>query len=299
MLVLLALGVTIWLGLSAPASATPAAGATAAASGVRLQETPPPTDTPTDPPADVPAVPTDEPGVDGPQGPDGPSGAQGDPGSVTVDFGGLTDKPSTSVVLLVAMTFLSLLPAILLTCTSFTKILVVLGLTRNALGLQQTPPNQVLAGLALFLSLFIMGPVLSEMNDVGVQPYLDGDKTTTQAFDDGIVPLREFMLDQTGDEELTLLTNVAKRELPENRDEVGLSTLIPAFVLSELKQAFIIGFIIFIPFLVIDIVVSGALMALGMMMMPPVMVSLPFKLLLFVLVDGWGLVIKSLVASYG
>ncbi|WP_309649219.1 flagellar type III secretion system pore protein FliP [Nocardioides sp.] len=300
---LLALGVTIWLGQSAPASATPAPGATTATSGVPLQETPTPTDAPTDAPtgapADVPAVPTNEPGVDGPRGPTGPTGAQGDPGSVTVDFGGLTDKPSSSVVLLVAMTFLSLLPAILLTCTSFTKILVVLGLTRNALGLQQTPPNQVLAGLALFLSLFIMGPVLSEMNDVGVQPYLDGDKTTTQAFDDGIVPLREFMLDQTGDEELTLLTNVADRELPENRDEVGLSTLIPAFVLSELKQAFIIGFIIFIPFLVIDIVVSGALMALGMMMMPPVMVSLPFKLLLFVLVDGWGLVIKSLVASYG
>ncbi|MDO9494458.1 MAG: EscR/YscR/HrcR family type III secretion system export apparatus protein, partial [Nocardioides sp.] len=162
-----------------------------------------------------------------------------------------------------------------------------------------TPPNQVLAGLALFLSLFIMGPVLSEMNDVGVQPYLDGDKSTTQAWDDGIEPLRGFMLDQTGDEELMLLTNVADRELPADRDEVGLSTLVPAFVLSELKQAFIIGFIIFIPFLVIDIVVSGALMALGMMMMPPVMVSLPFKLLLFVLVDGWGLVIKSLVASYG
>jgi len=294
-LVLLALGTAIWsgisLGLGGPASAAPPAqGVTSAASDVRLQETPTPTPDP---------APSDEPGVDGPRGPQGPSGAQQDPGSVTVEFDGLTQKPSTSVILLVALTFLSLLPAIVLTCTSFTKILVVLGLTRNALGLQQTPPNQVLAGLALFLSLFIMGPVLSEMNDVGVQPYLDGDKTTTQAFDDGIVPLREFMLDQTGDEELTLLTNVAKRELPANRDEVGLSTLVPAFVLSELKQAFIIGFIIFIPFLVIDIVVSGALMALGMMMMPPVMVSLPFKLLLFVLVDGWGLVITSLVASYG
>ena len=270
-----ALSVTLAPGLAAPASAAPPVHAAAA------------------------AQPADEPGVDGPQGPEGPTGAGEDPGSVTVKFDGLTEKPSTSVVLLVALTFLSLLPAILLTCTSFTKILVVLGLTRNALGLQQTPPNQVLAGLALFLSLFIMGPVLSEMNDVGVQPYLDGDKSTTQAWDDGIEPLRGFMLDQTGDEELMLLTNVADRELPADRDEVGLSTLVPAFVLSELKQAFIIGFIIFIPFLVIDIVVSGALMALGMMMMPPVMVSLPFKLLLFVLVDGWGLVIKSLVASYG
>jgi flagellar biosynthetic protein FliP len=234
-----------------------------------------------------------------PDGPGGPSGPRGDNGSVTIDLDGLADKPSTSVTVLLALTLLSLLPAILLTCTSFTKVLVVLGLTRNALGLQQIPPNQVLAGLALFLSLFIMGPVLAEMNDAGLQPYLDGDKAPSQAFGDGVEPLKAFMLDHTDDEELTLLTNVAGRELPDNREEVGMSTLVPAFVLTELKQAFIIGFIIFIPFLVIDIVVSGALMALGMMMMPPVMVSLPFKLLLFVLVDGWGLVISSVVSSYG
>ncbi len=238
----------------------------------------------------------DDPGPEGPQGPDGGTGTDT---SVTLDLGGLTDKPSTSVTVIIAMTLLSLLPAILLTCTSFTKILVVLGLTRNALGLQQTPPNQVLAGLALFLSLFIMGPVLSDMNDDGVQPYLKGDKDSSQAFKDGVEPLKAFMLDHTDDAELALLTNVADRDLPKNRDDVSMATLVPAFVLSELKEAFIIGFIVFIPFLVIDIVVSGALMALGMMMMPPVMVSLPFKLLLFVLVDGWGLVIKSLVASYG
>ena len=176
---------------------------------------------------------------------------------------------------------------------------MVLGLTRNALGLQQSPPNQVLAGLALFLSLFIMTPVLSAMNDEGLKPYLDGTKTSAQAWEDGSKPLKEFMLDNTDDEQLELLTNVAKRDLPKNRADVPFSTLVPAFVLSELKQAFIIGFIVFIPFLVIDFVVSGALMALGMMMMPPVMVSLPFKLLLFVLVDGWGLLIKSLIASYG
>lgn len=234
----------------------------------------------------------------GPAGPNGPSGTKGD-GSVSVNIDGLTKKPSTSVTAILAVTLLSLLPAILLTTTSFTKILVVLGLTRNALGLQQTPPNQVLAGLALFLSLFIMAPVLSDMNHDGLQPYLDGDKSTSQAWDDGIAPLRDFMIDHTGDEELQLLTSVADRDLPEDRADVPMSTLVPAFVLSELKQAFIIGFIIFIPFLVIDIVVSGALMALGMMMMPPVMVSLPFKLLLFVMVDGWALVIKSLVASYG
>jgi flagellar biosynthesis protein FliP len=239
------------------------------------------------------------PDVPGPKGPNGPRGTKTDDTSVTVDLGGLTDKPSTSVTVIIAMTLLSLLPAILLTCTSFTKILVVLGLTRNALGLQQTPPNQVLAGLALFLSLFIMAPVLSTINDDGVQPYLHGTKTSAQAWDDGIKPLKGFMLDHTDDAELTLLTNVAKRDLPKDRDDVSMATLVPAFVLSELKQAFIIGFIVFIPFLVIDIVVSGALMALGMMMMPPVMVSLPFKLLLFVLIDGWGLVIKSVVASYG
>lgn len=234
----------------------------------------------------------------GPRGPRGPSGRNGGD-TVSVDLTGLTDKPSSSVTVLIGLTLLSLLPAILLTCTSFTKILVVLGLTRNALGLQQTPPNQVLAGLALFLSLFIMGPVLSDINEQGVQPYLDGDKSTSQAIEDGAGPLKAFMLDHTKDEELMLLTQVADRDLPDNRADVGMTTLIPAFILSELKQAFIIGFIIFIPFLVIDLVVSGALMALGMMMMPPVMVSLPFKLLLFVLVDGWALVIKSVVSSYG
>jgi flagellar biosynthesis protein FliP len=231
-----------------------------------------------------------------PNGPNGPGGSSSS--TVNVDIGGLADKPSTSLVTILALTLLSVAPAILLTCTSFTKILVVLGLTRNAMGLQSTPPNQVLAGLALFLSLFIMAPVVSQVNDAGVQPYLHGDKTATQAWNAGIKPLRTFMLNNTDDHELQLLTSVAKRDLPKDRDDVSIATLVPAFVLSELKDAFIIGFIIFIPFLIIDVVVSGALMALGMMMMPPVMVSLPFKLLLFVLVDGWALIIKSLVASY-
>jgi flagellar biosynthetic protein FliP len=218
---------------------------------------------------------------------------------VNVKLSGLTNKPSTSVSVILTMTLLSLLPAIVLTCTSFTKILVVLGLTRNALGLQQSPPNQVLAGLALFLSLFIMTPVLTAMNHDGLKPYMDGTKTSAQAWEDGSKPLKAFMLKNTDDEQLELLTNVAKRDLPKDRVDVPFVTLVPVFVLSELKQAFIIGFIVFIPFLVIDFVVSGALMALGMMMMPPVMVSLPFKLLLFVMVDGWGLLIKSLIASYG
>jgi flagellar biosynthetic protein FliP len=234
-----------------------------------------------------------------PQGPKGPRGPRQGQGDVTVRFDNLTKKPSTPILVLLGLTLLSLVPAILLTCTSFTKILVVLGLTRNALGLQQTPPNQVLAGLALFLSLFIMSPVLGQMNHDGLQPYLHGTKSQTQAWNAGIEPLRGFMLKQTGDKEIALLTDVAKRPKPDKPSDVALSTLVPAFVLSELKQAFIIGFMIFIPFLVIDIVVSAGLMSLGMMMMPPVMVSLPFKLLLFVMVDGWGLIVTSLVKSYG
>ena len=239
-----------------------------------------------------------EPVLAQPQGPQGPHGPHGPSGSVTVDLNGLTKKPSTPILVLLGLTLLSLVPAILLTCTSFTKILVVLGLTRNALGLQQIPPNQVLAGLALFLSLFVMSPVLSQINHDGLQPYLHGTKTQTQAWHDGIEPLRGFMLKQTGDKELALLTDVAHRPKPDKPADVPMTTLVPAFILSELKQAFIIGFLIFIPFLVIDIVVSSALMSLGMMMMPPVMVSLPFKLLLFVLVDGWGLIVRSLVQSY-
>ncbi|MGZ4452371.1 MAG: flagellar type III secretion system pore protein FliP [Oryzihumus sp.] len=238
-------------------------------------------------------------GLPVPEAPHGPKGPSGGGGDVTIKFDNLTKKPSTPILTLLGLTLLSLLPAILLTCTSFTKILVVLGLTRNALGLQQIPPNQVLAGLALFLSLFIMSPVLGHMNHDGLQPYLKGDKTQSQAWHDGIEPLRGFMLKQTGDKEVALLTDVAQRPRPDKPDDVPLSTLIPAFILSELKEAFIIGFMIFIPFLVIDIVVSAGLMSLGMMMMPPVMVSLPFKLLLFVMVDGWALVIRSLVQSYG
>jgi flagellar biosynthetic protein FliP len=274
--------------------------AVAAAPDAAAAPVPEPSTEPSTGPSTGPLEPAPEadPAPPGPAGPAGPT-APAAPTSVTVELGGLTDKPSTPVVTILALTLLSVAPAILLTCTSFTKILVVLGLTRNALGLQQTPPNQVLAGLALFLSLFVMAPVLGEMNEVGVQPYLNGELSAGAAYEDGVEPLRDFMLDNTDDGELELLTNVAGRELPANRDQVSMATLVPAFILTELKQAFIIGFIIFVPFLVIDIVVSGALMALGMMMMPPVMVSLPFKLLLFVMVDGWALVIKSLVSSYG
>jgi flagellar biosynthetic protein FliP len=207
-------------------------------------------------------------------------------------------RPATSLVIMLGLTVLSVAPALLLLCTCFTKIFMVLGITRNALGLTSMPPNQVLAGLALFLSLFIMGPTVSAMNDQGVQPYLKGDKNQSQAFKDGVEPLREFMWKTTREDEVALMVKLSGEERPRNKDDVELTTLIPAFVLSELRAAFIIGFVIFIPFLLIDMVVSASLMSLGMMMLPPVTVALPFKLLLFVLVNGWGLILTALVASY-
>jgi flagellar biosynthetic protein FliP len=225
-----------------------------------------------------------------------PGSDSSDNGVVNVNLAGT--KPSNSIVILIALTLLSVAPALLLMCTSFTKIFVVLSITRNALGLTNVPPNQVIAGLALFLSLFIMSPVLSEVNNAGVQPYLKGDKSQSVAFKDGAQPLREFMLKHTRQDEIALFTRVADKPNPKNAADVPLSTLVPAFTLSELRAAFVIGFVVYIPFLVIDMVVSAALMSLGMMMLPPVTVSLPFKMLLFVLVNGWGLVVTSLVASY-
>jgi flagellar biosynthetic protein FliP len=207
-------------------------------------------------------------------------------------------KPSTSVSIILLLTVMSVAPSILLMMTSFTKIFVVLSLTRNALGLTSVPPNQVLSGLALFLSLFVMAPVLKLVNSDGVQPYLKGTKSQSVAFHDGMAPLRTFMLHQTRPEEIALMLRAGHLPNPASADKLDLTTLIPAFVLSELRSAMIIGFVIFIPFLVIDMVVSSSLMSLGMMMLPPVSVSLPFKLLLFVLVDGWGLIINSLVSSY-
>jgi flagellar biosynthesis protein FliP len=207
-------------------------------------------------------------------------------------------KPATSLVIVLGLTLLSVAPAVLLLTTSFTKVFMVLGIARNALGLTSMPPNQVIAGLALFVSLFIMSPTLSQVNEQGVQPYLKGDKSQSVAFKDGVQPLRDFMYTTTRPDELALMIKVSGQPQPSDKDDVELTTLVPAFVLSELRAAFIIGFVIFIPFLIIDMVVSASLMSLGMMMLPPVTVALPFKLLLFVLVNGWGLIITALVASY-
>lgn len=219
--------------------------------------------------------------------------------TLSVEINGPNGEPSSSLVTLVGITLLSLAPTLLLMMTSFTKIFVVLALTRNALGTATVPPNMVLAGLALFLSLFVMWPVFGEINDAAVQPYLDGTTTFSQALDAGAVPLREFMLAHTREEDLALMTRAADLENPATPVDVPLTTLVPAFVISELRAAFIIGFVVFVPFLVIDLVVAAALMSMGMMMLPPTMISLPFKLLLFVLVDGWGLITTSLIGSYG
>lgn len=221
-----------------------------------------------------------------------------DNGGLSVEINGPNGTPSAAVVTLIAITLLSVAPALLLMMSSFTKIFVVLAMTRNALALPTIPPNQVLAGLALFLSLFVMSPVLTQMNDVGVQPYMAGDLTFDQALSVGVAPLQDFMVAHTREEDIALMTRAAGMENPATPAEVPLTTLIPAFMISELRAAFIIGFVIFVPFLVIDLVVASALMSMGMMMLPPVMISLPFKILLFVLVDGWGLIVTALIGSY-
>jgi flagellar biosynthetic protein FliP len=220
------------------------------------------------------------------------------PGAGTVDISVGNGSPSSSITLILAITVLSIAPSVLLLATSFTKIIVVLGLTRNALGLQTSPPNQVLTGIALFLTLFVMGPVFSDINKDAVQPYMNGQMTVSQAYDAGQVPLKGFLLKNTRQDELKLMIGLSGEKQPKNKSEVSLTTLIPAFVLSELKSAFIIGLVIFIPFLVLDMLVSASLMAMGMMMVPPTIVSLPFKLLLFVVVDGWALITTALVHSY-
>ena len=231
-----------------------------------------------------------------PTAPTAPVAPVVDGSGVDINVGG--NSPSQAVTLILAITVLSIAPSALLLVTSFTKMLVVLSLTRNALGLASSPPNQVLTGIALFLTIFVMGPVFSDINEVAVQPYLDGTITASQAYDVGEAPLKTFLLDNTRDDELKLMIGLSGEEKPAEAESVSMLTLVPAFVLSELKSAFIIGLVVFIPFLVLDMLVSAALMAMGMMMVPPSVVSLPFKLLLFVVVDGWGLIATALVGSY-
>lgn len=221
----------------------------------------------------------------------------------TINLGvGQTDNPQevvNTIKILMALTVLTLAPAILIMMTSFTRIIIVLSFVRQALGTQQMPPNQLLIGLALFLSLFIMSPFISKINDEAIQPYLKGSINHEVAFDKAVAPMRKFMFNQTRDADLALFINLSGAAQPKTRADVATSTLIPAFIISELKTAFQIGFIIYLPFLVIDMVAASVLMAMGMMMLPPVIISLPFKIMLFVFVDGWQLLVGSLVKSFG
>ena len=227
-----------------------------------------------------------------------PAIAAAAPAGINLNLNGKDGQVSTSLQLLALLTVLSLAPSILIMMTSFTRIIIVLGFVRNALGTPSMPPNQVLVGLSLFLSLFVMAPVLTELNQTALQPLLKGEITQSQAFTAAQGPLRTFMLKQTRKPELAMFVKASGAKRPGKPEDVSLTALAPAFILSELKTAFIIGFIIFIPFLVIDLLVSSSLMSMGMMMMPPVLVSLPFKILLFVLVDGWALVVRSLLTSF-
>ncbi|WP_156318940.1 flagellar type III secretion system pore protein FliP [Propionispora sp. 2/2-37] len=203
-----------------------------------------------------------------------------------------------SLQLLFMLTILSIAPSILIMMTSFTRIIVVLSFLRSALATQQMPPNQVLVGLALFLTFFTMSPYIDQMNRNSLQPYLAGQITQTVAMEEAAKPMREFMFKQTRENDLALFVNLSEGERPSSPEDVPTTTLIPAFIISELKTAFQIGFLLYIPFIVIDMVVASTLMAMGMMMVPPAMISLPFKIMLFILVDGWHLVVRSLIASF-
>ncbi len=219
---------------------------------------------------------------------------------ITVEVGKAQKSSDVAVTLqiLLLMTILSLAPAIIILTTSFTRIIVVFHFVKQALGVQQMPPSQVLIGLALFLTFFIMSPVWEKINSDALQPYLKGEITQAQAYERAIKPLREFMFRQVREDDLALFVSLANLPKPNNRDDIPTHVLIPAFAISELRIAFQIGFLIYIPFLVIDLIVASVLMSMGMIMLPPVMISLPFKVLLFILIDGWHLLVQSLIQSF-
>ncbi len=207
---------------------------------------------------------------------------------------------SDVVKIIIILTLIGLAPFLLLMMTCFTRIIIVLSFLRNAMGLQQTPPNQVLIGLALFITFFIMQPVLSQVNETALQPYNDGLIETEEFLDRASVPMKEFMLKQSTGDEVEMFISLSADEAFEamEAEDLPMHIVVPAFMTSELKRAFLIGFLLFIPFLIIDLIVSSTLMSMGMIMLPPVMISLPFKIMLFVVVDGWGLLMKTLVMTY-
>jgi flagellar biosynthesis protein FliP len=218
--------------------------------------------------------------------------------ALTVQTGATGQSYSLTLQLLILMTAITLLPSILLMMTAFTRIVIVLAILRQALGAGQAPPNQVLIGLSLFLTFFVMSPVIDQINVKAVQPYMAGTIETTEALSQGIGPLKQFMLQQTRESDIATFVRISGGQGFDKPDDVPLSVLVPAFATSELKTAFQIGFLIFIPFVIIDLVVASVLMSMGMMMLSPVLISLPFKIMLFVLVDGWSLVMGTLAASF-
>lgn len=218
--------------------------------------------------------------------------------NISVDGADTPKEYVDNIKLLIMLTILTLLPSIIIMMTSFVRIIVVFSFLRSAIGTQQAPPNQVLIGLAIFLTIFIMTPTFNQINTNAIKPYLEGTITQQQAIEEGSKPLRNFMLNSTRQNDLKLFIEVAKLEGEITKDNVPLYVVVPAFMISELRTAFSIGFMLYIPFLIIDLVVASILLSMGMMMLPPVMVSLPFKLLLFVMVDGWHLLVKSLIMSF-
>jgi flagellar biosynthesis protein FliP len=246
------------------------------------------------------AVEVPAPGDEGPIGPAAPTPPQAPIGpeiSVSVDGELAGEGLSRTVTYVLMLTVAAVAPILLLLMTTFTRFIVVLGLAKNGLGLQTVPPAQVLVGLALFLSMFSMAPTFSQVNEDAIQPLLAGEMDTLEAAQAGFEPFRTFMLAQTREDDLALFVDLQQGDRPADPDEISPTTLVPAFVISELRTAFTMGFVVIVPFLVIDLVVAAVLMALGMVMLPPIFVSLPIKLLLFVLVDGWGLLSRSLVTS--
>lgn len=219
---------------------------------------------------------------------------------ISIEVGEASDPTdlSSTLQIIILMTVLALAPSILIMVTSFIRIVIVLSFLRHAMGIHQMPPNQLLIGLALILTFFIMTPVVDQAYNTGIKPYLEEEMPQEEAFANAVAPFKEFMLAQTREKDLALFVNIAKLDKPDNQDDIPMQVLVPGFVISELRIAFQIAFVLFIPFLVIDMVVASVLMSMGMMMLPPIIVSLPFKILLFVLVDGWYLLVKSLVESF-
>ena len=219
-------------------------------------------------------------------------------GVVNMDINGNSVE---TLEILFLLTIITLLPSLLIMMSSFTRIIIVLSFVKNALGLQQTPPNQVLIGIAIFLTLFTMSPVIEEINTTAYEPYKNEEISQEEFLDTASIPIKTWMLKQTGSDELQMFLDMSRDEeiqKTENIDELPLTIIIPSFITSELKRAFIIGFLLYIPFLIIDMIVSSVLMSMGMMMLPPVMISMPFKILLFVVVDGWSLLFKTLIATF-